>query len=153
MRIPGATKTLHPAWAIPAPAKPAIRLWLPLTGIPNLVAIKTQVEAAATPPATVSKVIPSGSTTPVPIALATAVPEIAPMKFIPAAMITAAKGDITRVDTTVAMAFAESLKPFAKSNDTAIRSTSIKKVNDEESSITALDVRQATSRVLNHNAL
>ena len=52
----------------------------------------------------------SGSTTPFATALATAVPARAPTKFIAAAITTAAKGDMTLVETTVAMALAASLK-------------------------------------------
>ena len=141
LRIPDSTRTPHPAWAMPAPASPAIKLWLPLTGIPKRDATNTHVAAAATPPATVSRVIASGLTTPVPTTLATAVPEIAPTKFIPAAMMTAARGDITRVDTTVAIAFAESLKPLAKSKATAINMTIIRNASDVESSIRAFETR------------
>ena len=86
--------------------------------------------AAATPPITTTIVTESGSTTPLPTALATAVPDKAPRKFIPPAMVTATNGDITRVDTTVAMAFAASLNPFAKSKASAIKITAIRKVND-----------------------
>ena len=133
MRIPEPTSTFQPAWATPEPATPAMRLWLPLTGRPNRVASNTQAAAALTPPATTNRVTDSGSTTPLPTALATAVPDRAPTKFIPAAMITAETGDITLVETTVAMALAESLKPLAKSKIRANKMTSTRKLKDASS--------------------
>ena len=49
---------------------------------------------------------------PLPTVLATAVPIMAPMTFIVAAMRSAARGVHARVDTEVAIAFAASWKPF-----------------------------------------
>src|SRR2546429_6386304 len=62
------------------------------------------------------------STSPFPIVFATAVPKIkTAMKLNAAAQTTAADGDKTRVDTTVAMEFAASWKPLIKSNVSATR--------------------------------
>ena len=140
--IPSATKTPHPAWAIPAPATPAIRLWLPLTGIPNRLAANTQQAAAVTPPPTATRPSPpvriAGSTTPFPTVLATAVPEIAPRKFMTAAITTAVNGDITRVETTVAIALAASLKPLESSKISAMKITRARKVTSVWSIIDVL---------------
>ena len=133
--MPEPTRTLGPPWAIPAPATPAIRLWLPLTGSPKRLAKNTHAAAAATPPATTTKVTSSGETTPLPTALATAVPDIAPRKFIAPAMSTAWSGDITRVETTVAMALAASLNPLAKSKARARKITAMRKNKEVESII------------------
>ncbi len=58
---------------------------------------------------------------PEPIVLATAVPNMnAATKLKNAAQKTAAKGDRTRVDTTVAIEFAESCIPLMKSKTSAI---------------------------------
>ena len=56
---------------------------------------------------------------PVPIILATAVDMKAPKTFKTAAKSTAAKGDKTLVETTVAMAFALSCHPLEKSKSRA----------------------------------
>src|SRR5574337_620254 len=60
-----------------------------------------------------------GSTIPVPTVLATAVEKKAPRMFMLAARTTAAVGERTLVDTTVAMALAQSCQPFAMSKTTA----------------------------------
>src|SRR5512137_3057049 len=56
---------------------------------------------------------------PVPMVLATAVVRKAPRMFMKAARVTAAPGERTFVETTVAMALAQSCHPFATSNSTA----------------------------------
>src|SRR5512139_645057 len=63
--------------------------------------------------------MPFGSTMPLPMVLATAVVRKAPRMFMNAAMVTAAPGDRTFVETTVAMALAQSCQPLAISNSTA----------------------------------
>ena len=60
-----------------------------------------------------------GATIPVPTVFATAVVRKAPKMFMVAARATATKGDRTLVDTTVAIAFAESCHPFVMSKATA----------------------------------
>ena len=96
---------------------------------------KTHSAAARTPPATVTRVTASGSTTPLPTDLATAVPETAPRKFMTAAISTAVRGDITRVETTVAMALAASLKPLESSKTRAMKITRARKVRSDWSII------------------
>ena len=63
------------------------------------------------------------STIPLAIVAATASDRNAPTKFRLAAMITATRGDIARVDTDVAIEFAVSWKPFVKSNANAVPTT------------------------------
>src|SRR6184192_3920472 len=74
------------------------------------------------------------STSPFPIVLATAVPNTkTAMKLNVAAQTTAADGDRTRVETTVAMEFAASWNPLTKSNASATRT--IARTNQAESAI------------------
>jgi hypothetical protein len=75
-----------------------------------------QVIAPNRPASTESSAIPFGSTMPLPIVFATASVENAPATFRIAAQITASFGEIAFVVTGTAMAFAESWKPFVKSN-------------------------------------
>jgi hypothetical protein len=65
--------------------------------------------------------------------LATAVPVIAPTKLNTAAIMTADNGDMTRVETTVAMALAASLNPLANSKAKAMMITIMRKVKEEDS--------------------
>src|SRR3954469_20132430 len=64
-----------------------------------------------------------GSTRPEAIVVATAVPHMAPTRFVQAAMTTACRGVRTRVATTVAIELAVSWKPLMYSNTSAIRIT------------------------------
>ena len=92
--------------------------------------MNTHRAAAATPARMVIRLMESVSTMPVPTTLATAVPERAPARFMSAARITALVGERTRVETTVAMALAASLKPLTKSKRTAIAMTARRRVRD-----------------------
>ena len=71
--------------------------------------------------------IASGSTIPLAIVAATLKEMKAPTKLRTAAIATAFRGDIARVDTLVAIEFAVSWKPFVKSknNATTITATSV----------------------------
>ena len=60
---------------------------------------------------------------PLAIVAATASDRNAPTKFRHAAMITATRGDIARVETEVAIEFAVSWKPLVKSNASAVPTT------------------------------
>ena len=64
-------------------------------------------------------VIASGSTIPLAIVAATLKEMNAPMKLKIAAIATAFRGDIARVETLVAIEFAVSWKPFVKSKNSA----------------------------------
>ena len=77
--------------------------------------------APISPPRTTSELTTVMSISPEPIVLATAVPKTkAATKLKKAAQKTAAKGDSTRVETTVAIEFAESCMPLMKSKTSAI---------------------------------
>ena len=76
--------------------------------------------APISPPRTTFDVTTSTSINPEPIVLATAVPNVkAATKLKKAAQKTARSGDRTRVDTTVAIEFAESCIPLMKSKTSA----------------------------------
>ena len=60
---------------------------------------------------------------PVAIVAATASDRNAPTKFSAAAIVTATRGDIARVEIEVATAFAVSWKPLVKSNASAVPTT------------------------------
>lgn len=98
---------VSPAWAIPPPTSPPIKAWDELEGMPKYQVIKFQVMAPISAAMTTSWETDE-PTIPDPIVLATAVPESAPKKFKPAAIRIAKKGVKTRVEITVAMAFAVS---------------------------------------------
>ena len=84
--------------------------------------IQSHVNAAASPAKISGRSITSGFTTPLPMVVATATPKPkAATKLKKAAQATAARGVSTRVDTTVAMEFAASWKPFMKSNARATK--------------------------------
>ena len=99
-----------------APTRLATREWLTLTGKPRRVADSTQITDAKMAAMTVYSLISSGLTIPLPMVLATAVPVSAPIRLKVAPMATAASGVMTRVETTVAMAFAASLMPLVYAN-------------------------------------
>ena len=79
--------------------------------------------APMSPANTVSSVIVVESTMPLAIVAATASDRNAPTKLSDAAMITATRGDIARVDTDVAIEFAVSWNPLVKSKNSATRTT------------------------------
>ncbi len=82
-----------------------------------------QLKAAITAQSTVAIVTTSVSTNPLPIVEATAPPNNAPVKLKNAAMAIAWRGVSTRVETTVAIAFAASWKPLLYSKMTAVKTT------------------------------
>src|SRR3990172_4716933 len=64
---------------------------------------------------TVTSFMASALTMPLPMVVATAVPESAPTMLRPVAIMTASRGERTRVDTTVAMALGASVQPLTNS--------------------------------------
>src|SRR5437763_573640 len=92
------------------PHKPPISAWLELEGSPNHQVSRFQIMAPKRAQMTTSelKVTNLESTRPEEIVLATAVPHIAPSKFVQAANTTAWRGVRTFVETTVAMELAVS---------------------------------------------
>lgn len=112
---PAHTSTEGPAEAIPAPAKPATNAWLSLVGIPHRAATLDQMMMPTIAPPTVAKLTALGSMIPVPMVVATAVPDITPIRLNTDARASAARGESERVPTTVAMAFGASVQPFTNS--------------------------------------
>ena len=66
---------------------------------------------------------------PLPTVFATAVATNAPTRFETAASATRRRGDSARVDTDVAIALAVSWKPLVKSNASAVRMTTTRRVS------------------------
>ncbi|VXC91901.1 hypothetical protein SPHINGOT1_250023 [Sphingomonas sp. T1] len=110
-----------PILATPAPSSPPISAWLLLEGMPS-----TQVMTFhAIAPISAAKItcasITCAWTMPVPTVCATWRPKTAKaMKLKNAAQSTAYWGFNTRVETTVAIEFAASCRPFRKSNSSAM---------------------------------
>src|SRR3954454_14709013 len=109
----------NPAAAIADPATPPISAWLELVGRPRYQVVRFQAIAPISPASTTRRVIPVGSTIPFATVAATFSDTNAPAKLSAAAKMTAILGDSARVDTLVAIAFAESWKPFVKSKKSA----------------------------------
>lgn len=100
---------------------PPTSAWEALTGSPKTVMNQFHRKALASAAMTTPSVTADGSTMPLPMVFATAVVINAPRIFIIAASKTAARGESTFVETTVAMALAASFQPLLISNRTARR--------------------------------
>ena len=99
----------NPAFATAAPAYPPISACDDEVGRPSHHVTRSQVIAPRSPASTTVESTTLMSINPLPTVFAIAVPNTnAAMKFQNAAQITAALGDSTRVDTTVAIEFAAS---------------------------------------------
>ena len=118
--------TLTPALTIAAPSKPPIRAWEELDGNPKSHVSKFQITAESKAQKITVNVIMSALTIPEPIVFATCVPVKAPINSRLAPKRTACLGDKTFVDTTVAIALAQSWNPFINSNTSAINTTAAK---------------------------
>lgn len=106
-----------PALTRAAPTRPPTSVCEELEGNPHHHVSRFQVIAAMSAAAITDRLSTSGSTTPFPIVAATFRGKIVnAIKLKKAAMETAAKGERTLVDTTVAIEFAESWNPLIKSN-------------------------------------
>ena len=117
--MPAAFRIPTPPCAAPAPMRPPTRAWDELTGSPIRIVMRFQRMAESRAAIMTLSVMAAGSTIPLPMVLATAVVRNAPRMFMNAASVTAAPGDRTLVETTVAIAFAQSCQPLATSNRTA----------------------------------
>ena len=113
----------RPAATNAAPATPPMSACEELDGSPAHQVARFQAIAPMSPANTTVVVIAPASTMPPATVAATCREMNAPTKFRIAAMRTAARGDIARVDTVVAMAFAVSWKPLVKSNASAVTTT------------------------------
>ena len=90
--------------------------------MPKYQVMRFQAIAPSSPPSTTSELTTVMSMRPEPIVFATAVPKRnAATKLKNAAQKTATSGESTRVDTTVAIEFAESCIPLMKSKTRATR--------------------------------
>ena len=106
---PEAITDPNPALATAAPTNPPTSVCDELEGKPHHHVNKFHVIAAIKPAKITCRLITSGSTVPLPIVVATESGNTKKaMKLKNAARRTAAKGDKTLVDTTVAIEFAES---------------------------------------------
>ena len=92
-------------------------------GSPNHQVTRFQTIAPIRPAKTVISVTVAALTIPVAIVAATASDRKAPTKFSVAAISTASRGGMARVDTDVAIEFAVSWKPLVKSNAIAVPTT------------------------------
>jgi hypothetical protein len=114
---PAKTTDPNPYPATAAPTNPPTRVCDELDGKPIHHVIRFQMIAAVTAAAINSRVIISGFITPLPMVLATFRGKTKnATKLKVAASPTAAMGDRTFVETTVAIEFAESWNPLIKSN-------------------------------------
>jgi hypothetical protein len=114
LRTLSVLSTCQPAFAMPAPPKPPMSACDDEVGSPSRHVIRFQVTAPTKPAKiTASETIPDSGRTVFPTVSATCVPKIRnAAKLKKAAQMTAARGVSTRVDTTVAIEFAASWKPF-----------------------------------------
>src|SRR6187455_3251002 len=92
-------------------------------GNPSHQVVRFQAIAPTRPANTVSSVTEAADTIPVAIVAATASDRNAPTKFRLAAISTAIRGDIARVETDVAIEFAVSWNPLVKSKAIAVPMT------------------------------
>src|SRR4030042_7174590 len=125
---PSHSKTDGPAAANPAPDSPATSAWVSLVGSPHRHARVLQITIAIMPEATVCRPTTSGLIIPVPMVVATAVPVTsAPTIFSIAAIVTAWRGERTRVETTVAIALGASVQPLTNSAASTTTKAAIKR--------------------------
>src|SRR3954471_19907308 len=106
-----------------APISPPISACDELDGRPAHHVARFHAIAPTSPANTTVVVTAPASTMPDPTVAATFSEMNAPAKFRIADKATAKRGDIARVDTDVAIAFAVSWKPFVKSNASAVTTT------------------------------
>src|SRR5258705_1785941 len=117
---PPTTRAFGPACTSAAPESPPTSACEELAGNPHHHVRRSQTIAPTSPAVTTASVMYCGSTVPLPIVFATCNPKKRKaMKLKNAAQTTAARGDSTRVETTVAIEFAASWKPLMKSNERA----------------------------------
>src|SRR6266496_4051602 len=117
--------TFQSLWAAAsaAPQRPPTSAWLELEGSPNHQVSRFQKIAPISEQMRISEDTASIWTNPDEMVLATAVPAMAPRRFVVAARTTAWRGFRTFVDTTVAMELAVSWKPLMYSKINATRMT------------------------------
>ena len=112
-----------PTAASVAPTTPPISACELDDGRPKYQVARFQAIAPIRPANTICGVITPASTMPEAIVAATASDRKAPTKLSSAAIVTADRGPIARVEIEVATALAVSWKPFVKSNASAVPTT------------------------------
>jgi hypothetical protein len=122
-RMPSPSMTPAPCATNAEPTMPPIRACEDDDGSPNHHVARFQAIAPISPPKTIVGVTASASTMPLATVAATSSEMNAPTKLRTAAMSTAARGDIARVEMLVAIALAVSWKPLVKSNASAVATT------------------------------
>src|SRR4029079_6651018 len=130
-----------------APTTPPISACEELDGSPSHHVARFHAIAPMSPAKTTVVVIAAGSTMPLATVAATFSEMNAPAKFRMADIATAVRGDIARVDTDVAIAFAVSWKPLVKSKARAVATTITRTTSSP------MPVRFPPSAVLDHDAL
>jgi len=114
---PAITTEIQPELATAAPTSPPTSVCEELDGSPSHHVSRFHAIAAIRAAAMTVKLMTSGLITPFPIVVATLRGNITKaIKLKKAAIVTAAIGDSTLVETTVAIEFAESWNPLMKSN-------------------------------------
>src|SRR3954454_23049367 len=121
--MPSPLMTSAPSATNAAPISPPISACDELDGRPSHHVAMFHAIAPTRPANTTVVVIAPASTIPEPTVAATLSEMKAPAKFSTADSATAKRGDMARVETEVAMAFAVSWKPFVKSNASAVTTT------------------------------
>src|SRR3954471_2285735 len=121
--MPSPLMTSAPSATNAAPIRPPISACDELDGRPAHHVARFHAIAPTSPQKTTVVVTAPASTMPDPTVAATFSEMNAPAKFSTADRATAKRGDIARVDTEVAIAFAVSWKPFVKSNASAVTTT------------------------------
>src|SRR3954463_5157540 len=121
--MPSPLMTSAPSATNAAPISPPISACDELDGRPRHHVATFHAIAPTSPANTTVVVIAPASTIPDPTVAATFSEMNAPAKLSTADIATAKRGDIARVETEVAIAFAVSWKPFVKSNASAVTTT------------------------------
>src|SRR3954466_2151927 len=121
--MPSPLMTSAPSATNAAPIRPPISACDELDGSPAHHVARFHAIAPTSPANTTVVVTAPASTMPEPTVAATFSEMNAPAKFRIADRATAKRGDIARVDTEVAIAFAVSWKPFVKSKASAVTTT------------------------------
>src|SRR4051795_13533537 len=121
--MPSPLMTSAPSATNAAPISPPISACDELDGRPSHHVAMFHAMAPTRPANTTVVVIAPASTIPEPTVAATFSEMKAPAKFSTADSATAKRGDMARVETEVAIAFAVSWKPFVKSNASAVTTT------------------------------
>src|ERR687886_2663487 len=146
--IPSPLMTPAPFATNAAPMRPPISACDELDGSPSHQVAMFQAIAPTRPANTTVVSTAAASTMPEPTVAATFSEMNAPAKFRTADSPTAKRGDIARVETDVAIAFAVSWKPFVKSKASAVATTMTRMTSPDISGILDDDALEGVGDVL-----